>query len=163
MKHALKFQAFNSPDGMILHAYVPMESRRHDWTLYARSGLEEQLLALLNVEGTGSCQFGDSGYTRRWFVDVPYQGSNLSAEQREFNKSMSSSRITVESIFKEVKMYFSTLNYKRKLKVLESPVGSLYISEMLLCNMRNCIYPNQISQYFNCTPPTLEDYVQHKE
>ena len=29
-KHALKFQAVNSPDGMILHAYGPMEGRRHD-------------------------------------------------------------------------------------------------------------------------------------
>ena len=48
-KHALKFQAVNSPDGMILHAYGPIEGRRHDWTLYVISGLDEQLPALLNV------------------------------------------------------------------------------------------------------------------
>ena len=154
-KHALKFQAVNSPDGMIPHTYGPMEGRRHDWTLYVRSGLDEQLPVLLNVEGKRYCLYGDSGYSRRWFMEVPYQGSALSAEQRVFNKSMSLSRITVEWVFKEVKMYFSTLDYKRKMKVLESPVGSLYIAGMLLCNMRNCIYPNQISRYFKCTPPTL--------
>ena len=49
------------------------------------------------------------------------------------------------------------------MKVLESLVGSLYIAEMLLCNMRNRIYPIQRSRYFNCTPPTLEEYLEHKE
>eukprot|EP00171_Calliarthron_tuberculosum_P009482 IDg9482t1 len=162
-KHALKYQAVNSPDGMILHAYGPMEGRRHDWTLYVRSGLDEQLPSLLNIEGKRYCLYGDSGYSKRWYMEVPYQGSNLNAEQRALYKAMSSSRITVEWIFKETKMYFSTLDYKRKMKVLEFPVGSLYMAGMLLSNMRNCIYLNQISCYFKCTPPTLEDYLEHKD
>ena len=148
---------------MILHEYGLLEGRCHDWTLYVRSGLDEQLPTLLNVEGKKYCLYGDSGYSRRWFMEVPYQGRNLSAEQRAFNKSMSSSCITVEWIFKEVKMYFSTLDYKRNMRVLESPVVTLYTAGMLLCNMRNCIYVNQVSRYFNCTPPTLEDYLEHKE
>lgn len=35
---------------------------------------------------------------------------------------MSEVRITVEWAFKEVKMYFFTVNYKRKLKVNESSI-----------------------------------------
>ena len=66
---------------MILHAYGPMEGRRHDCTLYVRSGLNEQLLALLNIEGKRYSMYGDSGYYRRWFMVVPYEGSAVSAEQ----------------------------------------------------------------------------------
>ena len=144
---------------MITHVYGPVEGRRHDWTLYTRSLLEEKLPPLLDVEGERYCLYGDSGYSRRWFLEVPYQGSNLTSAQRAFNRAMSAVRITVEWIFKEVKLYFTTMDYKRKLKVKESPVGMLYMSAMLLCNMRNCIYPNQIARYFDCTPPSLEQFL----
>ena len=32
-KHALKYQAVNTPDGLILHVCGPIEGRRHDLTL----------------------------------------------------------------------------------------------------------------------------------
>eukprot|EP00171_Calliarthron_tuberculosum_P001528 IDg1528t1 len=123
-KHALKYQSVTAPDGLILHAYGPVEGRRHDWTLY---------------------------------------GSNLSPAQRAFNLAMSKVRVTVEWVFKKVKLYWTTLDFKRKLRIAEAPVGTLYICGMLLTNMRNCIYPNTISQYFNCTPPTLEQYLSTNE
>lgn len=158
-KHSLKYQALNTADGMIAHVYGPVEGRRHDWTLYVRSNLEDTLPVLLDVNDKRYCIFGDSGYSRRWFLEVPFQGSNLTAEQKAFNKAMSAVRITVEWVFKEIKCYFTTMDYKRKMKALESPVGMLYKSAMILCNIRNCIYPNQIARYFNCTPPTLEEYL----
>lgn len=161
-KHALKFQAVNSPDGLIQHVAGPIEGRRHDWTLYIRSGLEENLPEVLEIDGVRYRIYGDSGYSRRWFMEVPFQGSSLSAAQMAFNTAMAKVRITVEWVFKEVKMYFATLDFKRKLKIYESPIGLLYLSSMLLCNFRNCIYPNQVSKYFNVRPPTLEEYVNHK-
>ena len=45
----------------------------------------------------------------------------------------------------------------------ESPIGALYIAAMLLKNLRNYVYPNSISQYTLCAPPTLEDYLDHKQ
>lgn len=162
-KHALKFQAVNTPDGLIMHVYGPIEGRRHDWTMYTRSGLDEHLPDLLGINGVQYCLFGDSGYNRRWFMEVPFQGSNISPNQIAFNKAMSAARITVEWIFKEVKLYFTAVDFKRKMKVFESPVGSLYLAAMLLSNMRNCVYRNQISKYFKCLPPTLEEYLIHKD
>ena len=146
-----------------MHVHGPIEGRRHDWTLHTRSGLDTHLPEVLDIGGKRYCIFGDSGYNRRWFMEIPFQGSNLSAQQVAFNKAVSSARITVEWIFKEVKLYFTTMDYKRKMKVFESPVGSLYLAAMLRSNMRNCIYRNQVASYFNCTPPTLEDYLHHKE
>lgn len=57
-------------------------------------------------------------------------------------------RITVECIVMELKMYISTLDFKGKMKVLEAPIRSLYLAALLLLNMCNFIYPNQISQHF---------------
>ena len=161
-KHSLKFQAVNSSDGMILHAYGPVEGRRHDWFMYVCSGLEINLRSVLHVNGRQYVIYGDSEYNWRPFMEVPFQGSNLNANQRAFNASMSKSRITVEWIFKEVKMYLPVVDNKRKMKLWESPVGLLYISTMVLCNLRNCIYPNQISAYFGVSPPSLDEYLKER-
>ncbi|CDF38936.1 unnamed protein product [Chondrus crispus] len=99
-KHALKYQAVTTPDGLILHAAGPIEGRRHDWTLYVRSGLDEVLPGLLDFDGLRYCFDGDSEYNRRWFMEVPFQGSILTAAQSSFNGAVSAVRITVEWIFK---------------------------------------------------------------
>eukprot|EP00171_Calliarthron_tuberculosum_P005259 IDg5259t1 len=121
-KHALKYQATTAPDGLIIHGYGPVEGRRHDWTLCTRSGLEQTQPTVLINNGTQYCLYGDSGYVRRWFLQVPYDGSNINVDEREMNKAMSAARVSVEWIFKEVKLYYNTLDFKRKLKVFESPV-----------------------------------------
>lgn len=54
-KHFPKFQTVTRPDGMILHAYGPLEGRRHDWTLWCRSGLEEILPVSLDTDGERYC------------------------------------------------------------------------------------------------------------
>jgi len=146
-----------------MHACGPIEGRRHDWTLHIRSGLDETLPALLDVSGTRYCIYGDSGYNRRWYLEVPFKGTTLTPAQTAFNKAMSSIRISVEWIFKEVKMHFTVVDFKRKMKILESPIGLLFLCCMFLSNCRNCVYHNQISQYFECAPPTLEEYLSMHE
>ena len=51
-KHAFKYRAANTPDGMILRAYGPAEGSRHDWFLYAASGLEANMGEVKLVSGT---------------------------------------------------------------------------------------------------------------
>eukprot|EP00171_Calliarthron_tuberculosum_P012935 IDg12935t1 len=106
------------PDGLILHVYGPVEGRRHDWTVYTRSGLGMHLPTILEVNEQKYCIFGESGYNRRWFMEIPYQGSNL---------------------------------------VLSSH------HKMLLSNMKNCFYHNQVSKYFKCAQPTLQEYLAHND
>lgn len=101
-------------------------------------------------------------YNQRSVVDVSFQGSNVSPAQSSFSKAMFSVRIGVEWIFKEVIMKFSTIDFKRKMKVCESAVGILYLAAILLYNFRNFLYANQISTYFECPPPDLKMYVTHK-
>ena len=159
-KHALKYQAVTPPDGMILHAYGPVEGRRHDWFMFPCSGLESNFGSILHIREKQYVLFGDSGYNWRHFMEFTFQGSNLNVNQSAFNFSMSKVRVTVEWIFKEVKLYFPVCDTKRKMKLGESPVGLLYLGTMLMCNLHNSCYPNQISRYFGVTPPSLQEYVE---
>eukprot|EP00171_Calliarthron_tuberculosum_P002315 IDg2315t1 len=109
-KHALKYQVVTAPDRLILHAAGPLEGRKHDWTLYLRSGLDEELASLLFIS---------------------------ESTQKAFSKEMSAARVTVEWYFKEVKLYWTTVDFKKKLRISESP-------------------------YFNCHPPSIEEYLAHK-
>ena len=100
-KHALKYQAVLTPDGMLLHVYGPLEERKHDWNLYTRSGLEEKFPNCMQLEdGTRFCIYGDSGYSRRWYLYTPFQGASLSPDQSSFNEAMSAVRVTVEWLFR---------------------------------------------------------------
>lgn len=161
--HALKFQVVSSPCGLAIHLAGPMEGRRHDWTLYLSSGVEEQLPEVLNVDGQLFCIYGDSGYGARWYLYIPFRGSNLCEARRKFNEAMSMARVTVEWFFKEVKLYWTSVDFKRKLRINESGVSTMYIAAVLLTNFRNCVYPNSISQYFEVEPPSLEEYLNHKD
>lgn len=76
-KHTLKYQAITSPNGLIVHAHGQIEGRRHDWTMYVRSGLEQIRPEVSDVGGKRYCLYGDSGYNWRWFLDVPFEGTML--------------------------------------------------------------------------------------
>ena len=158
-RHAVKFQAITAADGSVLHAGGPIEGRRHDWTLYIRSGVDELLSQILNYNGVQYCIYGDPAYNERLYLRVPFAGTALSAAQRMFNKAMAAARITVEWFFRELKQYWGTMDYQRKLIIKQSPIASLYLASMLLTNFYNGFYQNRISQYFDCLPPSLEDYV----
>ena len=96
-------------------------------------------------------------------MEVPFQGRKLSAAQRAFNKAMSSVRIIVEWIFTKVKMQFTVMDFKRKMKLFESPIGLMFLCCMFFSNCRNFIYSNQIFQYFNCLSLTPENYLRLSE
>lgn len=97
--------------------------------------------------------YGDSGYNRRQSMEVPFQESNFNAARLVFNLAMSRVHVTVYWVFKEINIYFTTADYKRKMKIGESPLGTRYIAAMLLTNMKNSVYPNNIAQFFKCEPP----------
>ena len=79
-------------------------------------------------------------------MEVPIEGTNIKAEEQTWNKSMSKCRISAEWLFKEIKMQRTSLDFKRKMKIGKSPVGSFAV--VLLSNCRKCCYPSTISQSF---------------
>ncbi|KAI0751704.1 hypothetical protein C8Q80DRAFT_1218365 [Daedaleopsis nitida] len=56
---------------------------------------------------------------------------------------------------------FPFLDANWKMGLFRSPVGHYYCVRVLLTNTHNCMYPNQVSQYFDCQPsliPTMFEF-----
>ena len=94
---------------------------------YCRSGVDESLPGVIYVGGKQYCISGDFRYNQRPFLKVPYQGSNLGAPHRAINGAIWRGKVTVEWYLMEVKLYWSTMDYKRKMRA-RSRLWGLYIS-----------------------------------
>jgi hypothetical protein len=154
--HAIKFQSIMSPCGLIISLYGPVEGRRHDITLYRFSNIEDKLKAV--HEDCGAYIYGDPAYMLRPWLITPYKG-NVHADQQAFNKDMSSVRQSVEWGFGKVVSLFAFLDFKKNLKLFLSPIGKYYPVGVLLANCHTCLNGSLVSSYFECIPPTLEEYL----
>ncbi|EJD36683.1 hypothetical protein AURDEDRAFT_73974 [Auricularia subglabra TFB-10046 SS5] len=156
--HCLAWLALITPDGIIVFLFGPVEGRRHDQTVLNESGL----LAWLDQHSHGPngehlVIYCDAGYAMTNRLIVPYTGAQLTADQRRFNYEMSRVREAVEWGFAGVTRSWAFLQQHRQRLLLE-PLGLWYIVATLLTNAVNILRPNQISQYFSCPPPSLEEY-----
>lgn len=101
-----------------------LEGKRHDAGMLRMSGLLDQLEQYSNTTlGDPLCIYGDPAYTLRRHLQKPYQFPNLNARQLEFNRSMSSVRVSVEWIFGDIINYFKFTDFKKNLKIELSAVG----------------------------------------
>ena len=82
-------------------------------------------------------------------------------EEKAWNAEMSAVRIEVEHGFGIVANTWPFLNAGWKMRLYSSPVGRYYRVGVLLTNCINCLWPNQVSQYFDCHPPKLNEYLHH--
>lgn len=132
-----------------------MEGLRHDLTLYSRPEIKKQLKSTSVCKNIQYCIYSDSGYNQRPYLHVQFQGSHLNEDQSAFNDAMSDGRIKVDWIFKKLIVYWITFEFRRKLRVIQAPIGSLYFAAILLTNIRTFLYGNQIATNFQCAPPWL--------
>ena len=58
----------------------------------------------------------------------------------------------------EIAKYFKFTDFKRQQSLTLSPVGKIYIVCAILQNALTCLYNNPVSEYFELTPPTLDEY-----
>ena len=162
--HALKFQSVALPNGNIANLYGPVEGRRHDAALLRESNLLADLERIAyKPSGEPLCLYGDPAYPLRPQLMGSYRQGDVSVlteEMKEFNKAMSSVRISVEWLFGDVANYFKFIDYKKDLKIGMSSVRKQYIVSALFRNILSCLYGNLTSKYFQLEPPTLQEYLQ---
>jgi hypothetical protein len=74
---------------------------------------------------------------------------------------MSTVRITIEQLFGCTLNLWASNGHKYSQKIGNSPVASHYLVAVLLTNIHTCIgsSDNQVSYYFQCKPPTLQQYL----
>ena len=104
------------------------------------------------------CLYGDPAYPLRVHLQGPFRNVRLTREMEEYNKAMSSVRVTVEWLFWRIVKYFKFTDFKRQRSISLSPVGKIYIVCAILQNTLTCLYNNPVSEYFALTPPTLDEY-----
>jgi DDE superfamily endonuclease len=69
--------------------------------IISESGIEEDLVASLHMDGIQYCIYGDSAYVLREYLMVGFDGTGITPEQAAFNMAMGRFRVTVEWIFKD--------------------------------------------------------------
>ena len=159
--HAIKFQSVVAPNGMVANLYGPMEGKRHDATMLARSNLLGQLVQHSRApDGTILCIYGDPAYPLRRQLMAPFKGNRVNNQQKLWNQQMSSVRVAVEWVFGDILNYYKFIDFHKQLKIKLSPVGKMYIVCALLQNARSCFYGSMTSEFFDCQPPSIDSYFQ---
>ncbi|CAM9979863.1 unnamed protein product [Laminaria digitata] len=121
--HSLKYQAVDSPDGIIRQLWGPMVGRRHDVTLLGQSGLLEFMEEWLNdEEGTPYYIYGDPAYQLSPWLMAPFKGA-MTPWQEDFNAAMSTCRVTVEWGFGKIVALWPYVDYIKKQQVGLSAAG----------------------------------------
>lgn len=164
--HALKYQSVATPDGLIVNLRGPYQGRRHDSAILRQSRLYEQLEQYMVFDdGTSFALYGDSAYGIRELLLTPFANTNqvLNPEERRvqqaFNYDMSVVRQCVEWGFAKVIRDFAFLDFKKNQKLLLQNLEAMYKTGVILSNCLNCLYGSETAQFFQITPPTLEQYL----
>lgn len=104
--HSIKFQSIAAPNGLVANLYGPVEGRRHDSGMLARSGLLNQLQQYsFDTNGSELCIYGDPAYPLSVHLQCPFKGAQITPLQQEWNKSMKQVRVAVEWVFGDIVNY----------------------------------------------------------
>lgn len=141
--------------------------------MFEKSGVEN----LMSQHFNEYCVFGDQGYTTSGHLISPYCGMrikrSISSAHRlfatgyvltdgelAFNHGMLLPRVTVEWCFMLVTQRWQGLQRKQFLRVRNGLVSDMYKCCVLLTNLRTCLDGrNIVSDYFQCDPPTVSEYL----
>ena len=129
--------------------------------MLADSNLLQNLEAhAFSTNGEVMSIYGDPAYPLRVHLQAPYLHANITPAMQNFNRAMSSVRVSVEWLFGDITNYFRFIDFKKNLKVGMSCVGKTYLVCALLHNALTCLYGNMTSKFFYLEPPTLQEYFQ---
>jgi len=85
----------------------------------------------------------------------------MTVAQRAFNRDMAPARVTVEWGFGKIVNLWPFLDYRKKQKVLLSPVGLYFPVANVLTNIHTCLSGGNIASLeFGLSPPALVDYMR---
>ena len=83
----------------------------------------------------------------------------LTDDQLACNALMSGLRKSVEWQFNKTLRYWAFLDFSVNLKLHLQPIGMYYIVATILSNCHTCIYGSLTSDFYDCHPPSLHDYL----
>lgn len=164
--HGLKFQAIMTPDGMVnLSDFFPAPIGDAD--IWHQDDAYYKIDNMMLQKSVPLFSYGDHAYHQCAWVHAPYSHPNghslLPEDQRLFNAHLAEALVAVENGFGEVVKHWTYNSNKLGLKSLLQPVAAYYYTAGLFHNILCCLRGNPISKRFNCTPPTVEEYLAETE
>jgi hypothetical protein len=103
--------------------------------------------------------YADKGLSRTGRILPAVRYCEPDSDEGIFNTVMKRVRVSVEHFIGRIFNLFKVLTFVWAMKVFKNRTETYIKTATLLTNLHCIIYPNQISQFFNCGPPTLSDYV----
>lgn len=147
------------PNGIIANWFGPINGRRHDSYVLAKSKLLSGLELKFRIFSRPPHIYTDAGYPLKRLLIVPFKGM-LNRRQKIVNKRMGKLRVVVEWGFSKLVQLFPFLDYKKNMKVYKQDVGDYFKVGVILTNCHTCLYSSQVCSYFECDPPSLQEYLQ---
>ena len=172
--HGTKYETSTGPDGLCLHLYggapgtVGVSVRHNDLFLLRHGHVNEKLAAAHVAHAAvlphiSYVLYGDSIYIWR-----PHVRSRQHAQAGHPNKqqldnedgAMNACRESAEWHYGEGQQHFPFTVAKETNKIMAGvPLRKIYFTRVLLMNLYVCLYHNKTSKYFDCDPPTPEEYM----
>lgn len=123
--------------------FGPLDARRHDITLFRRSGIKAHISDALFIYGRQFCIYGNPAYVLPAYLQIGFGGGNVTPPKSAFNKVTAQVRISFEWAFKDIKRYFTYADFARKMIVVNVFVEKWYMVGALLWNVTTCPYGSQ--------------------
>ena len=166
--HGIKVETVLLPNG-ITTLYGPVSARIHDvGGVLLLSNLDNFLWNIqTNMQFAPFSAFGDSTYgaqhlrcIRSYFFPL-IPGIALTPEQDVCNNRIKPARQTIEHCYGELETNFRICTQPSSMKLCQSnpyAIEQLRVCH-LLSNIYTCLNGNKCSLAFDCTPPSLDDYL----
>ena len=133
-RHGLKFQSVVSPNGLITDLFGPILARRGDGYLLRQSQILQRMAAFCAAAGGNYYLYGDPAYPLNQYLLRGFKGP-MTAQQQAFSTAMSSVRESVEWGYAIIVSLFPFLDFKKRMKMLQMPVGLLYPAGAILSSL----------------------------
>jgi len=142
----------------MFHAWGPVSCRHNDnWTL----GASEYLLKVAELQHDSNmkyCDYGDSAYWPDQFLRSKHRGELLTEREKLEIDRMSKCRQSIEWDYGHIGELWKKVTYKKGLKLRKQPICWIVSVCFILTNAHVCLNGCQTAEYFNCVPPTLEEW-----
>lgn len=164
--HGVKYSVCISACGMMEDVAGPYAGTHHDQNLVYLSNLTNRLAQFCSYPEINMdfMIYGDPAYEGSRFVHAPFPRLTATPTERVHNTIMSTARIAVEQAIGSVTAVFPAMDFTRMERMGLEALGKKYLVAVILRNLHTVIQGrNQISDYFGCSPPTMEEWLAERD
>lgn len=162
--HGFKYLIVISPVGLVEDVAGPYQGRESDSTIVEHARLEERLSVFCTHAGSDYKLYGDPAFAASRFIAKPFRRTVATEVESITNTRMSRVRVTVEQAIGHVTQTFSAMDFVRTERQGDGDVCKKYLVACFLRNCMTCIRGgNQISEYFGCYPPSIDEFLEERD